>query len=122
MRLLVIAAGGATGALTRYFVTGWVQSWTASAFPIGTLVVNATGCFAFGVLATFLLGPSTLPDPYRAFLLVGFLGAYTTFSTFSWDTLSLFDDGRPELALLNVVASNLLCLGGVWLGHRLASA
>ena len=112
MRLLVIAAGGATGALTRYFVTGWVQSWTASAFPIGTLVV----------IATFLLGPSTLPDPYRAFLLVGFLGAYTTFSTFSWDTLSLFDDGRPELALLNVVASNLLCLGGVWLGHRLASA
>lgn len=121
MRLLVIAFGGATGALVRYFVTGWVQALTTSLFPIGTLVVNASGCFVFGVLGTWLMGAANIPDHYRSFALIGFLGAYTTFSTFAWNTLALFDDGRLDLALANVVASNLFCLLGVWLGHRLVA-
>jgi CrcB protein len=121
MRLLTIAVGGAAGALCRYFVTGWVQGLATGPFPVGTLFVNFTGCFVFGVLAAIFAGTAPASDPYRVLLLVGFLGAYTTFSTFSWDTLALFDDGRLDLALLNVGASNLLCLTGVWLGHRLAS-
>jgi fluoride exporter len=121
MRLLTIAVGGAAGALCRYFVTGWVQGLATGPFPVGTLFVNFSGCFVFGALAAIFTWTAPASDPYRVLLLVGFLGAYTTFSTFSWDTLALFDDGRLDLALLNVGASNLLCLTGVWLGHRLAS-
>lgn len=122
MRLLVIALGGALGALARYFLTGWVQALTTSLFPLGTLVVNASGCFAFGVLGTLLMGAASIPEHYRSFLLIGFLGAFTTFSTFAWNTLALFDDGRVDLAVANVVSSNLLCLLGVWLGYRLVSS
>ena len=117
----MIAVGGAAGAICRYFVTGWVQGLATSAFPVGTLLVNFTGCFVFGALAAIFAGSASGSDPYRVLMLVGFLGAYTTFSTFSWETLALFDDGRLDLALLNVGVSNLLCLTGVWLGHRLAS-
>ncbi len=120
MRLLVIALGGAAGAVCRYLVAGWVQSSAESLFPFGTLAVNVVGCFLFGILATMLTGAILVPEPVRLLLLVGFLGAFTTFSTFGWETMAMLDDGEAGLAIANVLASNLLGFAGVWLGLRLA--
>jgi CrcB protein len=120
VRILTVALGGALGSVCRYLVAGWVQALTAGLFPVGTLAVNATGCFLFGALATFLTGPAIVPESYRLLLLVGFCGGYTTFSSFAWETLAMLDDGETALAVVNIVASNFLCLAGVWLGHRLS--
>lgn len=122
MRLLVIAVGGAAGALCRYLLAGWVQSLAASLFPFGTLAVNVLGCFLFGILATMLTGAALVPEPVRLLLLVGFLGAFTTFSTFGWETVAMLDDGETGLAIANVLASNLLGFAGVWVGLRLVGA
>jgi fluoride exporter len=118
VRILTVAIGGASGAVCRYLLAGWIQSLTGTLFPLGTLLVNASGCFVFGLVATVLAGPAGLPDVYRLLLLVGFCGGYTTFSSFAWETIALLDGGKAGLAFAYVAASNLLCLAGVWLGLR----
>jgi CrcB protein len=111
MNYFWIALGGALGSVARFSLGGAVARWAGQAF-IGTLSVNVTGCFAIGVLAA--LG---LAKPWENLFLVGLLGGFTTFSSFSLQTLQLVHEGRAATALVNVAASVLLCLAAVWLGH-----
>ncbi len=116
MRTIWIGAAGFAGAVARYAVEGWVARRTSGAFPWGTLVVNATGCFLLGLLFTVFTG-RLLPHPaLRAALTIGFLGAYTTFSTFSLETVRLVEDGAVLYAAGNVVGSVALGLASVYAG------
>ena len=116
MRLLWIGVLGFAGAIARYQVEGFVSRRTTGAFPWGTLLVNATGCFLLGLLMT-LFTERFLPHPnVRTALTIGFLGAYTTFSTFSYETYRLGEDGAIGLGLLNVGLSLSAGLFAVWLG------
>lgn len=105
MKWIQLAAGGVAGTFARYLLAGAVYSVLGTGFPYGTLVVNLTGCFLVGFLAAlaeekFLLGPSA-----RLLLMVGFCGAFTTFSTFMLETANLMKDGETGRAFLNVLAS-----------------
>ncbi len=124
--LLSIAAGGALGAVSRYIVSRTVSSAgfrsTAGIFPWGTFAVNMTGCFLIGFLS--ILSEKTEMDPrLRSFLGVGFIGAFTTFSTFSLETLNLMRDGEFMLAFTNAGLSLVLglaaCLAGMTAGRAL---
>ena len=117
MQLALIAVAGAAGALLRYGVGRAVQPET---FPAATLTVNVTGSFAIGFLATFLAERTGMPAELRTALLVGLLGSYTTFSTFSLETLRLAQDGEWTYATLNVVLSVTGALAAVWVGQTLA--
>jgi len=120
MKLAMIAAGGAVGALSRYTVAWWGQKAAPGVFPLGTLIVNLAGCFLIGFLYVVLTQYVLLREEYRVGLLVGFLGAFTTFSTFGYETFTLLNDGQKGLALANVLVSNLAGLALVWAGYRLA--
>ncbi len=115
-----IAVGGALGALTRYGVDEWIGQRTG-AFPWGILVVNITGAFLIGV-AVEALEPRFEHGWVRAAVVTGFLGAYTTFSTFSLDTYRLLDRGELDQALANGLGSLVLGLVAVWLGLRVGRA
>jgi CrcB protein len=117
----MIAVGGALGAITRYALGGWVQEWTASPFPWGTLVVNLTGCLFLGFVLR-ALELTLAPAEWRALLIIGFASAYTTFSTFSYETLALLRDGQLARAGLYVLVSNLVGLAAVLIGFLLAGA
>jgi CrcB protein len=118
--MLLVALGGALGAVMRYAVSGWVQALSRDpTFPLGTLAVNVLGCFVIGGLA-WLAGERNLLAPdTRLLVQVGFLGAFTTFSSFSNETLALLRGGEGLRALLNVGANNLLCLLATGLGYGL---
>jgi len=120
-RLLSIACGGAFGAVARYSLSGWVARATReSPFPYGTLAVNLAGSVALGLLMGAAASGSFLISPrLRQGLAVGFLGAFTTFSTFSYETVEALRAGDLRLALANVGLSVVLCLGGCWLGLAL---
>jgi CrcB protein len=118
--LVWIAAGGALGAVARSLVTGVLFTWAPGAFPWGTLVVNVVGSFAIGVLFVSLSGALWLHTIARPFLVVGFLGAFTTFSAFSIETLTLLDDGRAGIAVAYALTSVILCVGAAWAGVRIA--
>lgn len=118
LKFVLIALGGGAGALLRYLVAGWAQSLSGGSFPLGTLVVNVTGCLVIGVLAAVFAGPQLIAEEYRVAVLVGVMGAFTTFSTFGWETFSLAQDGQAQLALANLVLSNTLGLAAVWIGYR----
>jgi CrcB protein len=116
MRLIWIAVAGMLGSVSRYVVEGWVSSATRGAFPWSTIVVNATGAFLLGFIFT-VLTERFLPHPdFRAAVTIGFLGAYTTFSTFAFETFRLAEDGAVALATLNVTASVAAGVVAVWLG------
>lgn len=117
MRSLLIGAAGFLGAISRYHVEGIVGRRPAgSSFPWGTLVVNISGCFALGLLAT-LLTDRFMPNPHlRSAVTVGFLGAYTTFSTFAYETLRLAEEGAGALAALNVGLSVGVGVMAAWAG------
>lgn len=116
MRLVSIAVAGAAGAVSRYLVEGWVTGFTKGDFPYGTLAVNLSGSFLVGFLFT-LLTDRVLPHPdLRTALTVGFVGAYTTFSTLTFETLRLGQDGAVALAMLNLVGSAAAGMIAVWLG------
>ncbi|CAL1240122.1 fluoride efflux transporter CrcB [Candidatus Methylocalor cossyra] len=123
---LVVALGGSAGALARFWVANGVYAWLGRSFPVGTLVVNVSGCFLMGLLTELLLQRFPLASGYRAGILVGFLGAYTTFSSFAIETLSLVEAGGLGKAAVNVLLSVVLCLAAVWfglvIGRRLFSA
>ena len=116
MQLIAIAAGGALGAVTRFLVSNGVYSWLGRGFPWGTLTVNGVGSMLMGLLFVLLTERLALGPQWRAFLLVGFLGAFTTFSTFSLETLSLIEGGEWLRAVANMVGSVLLCVGAAWVG------
>ena len=116
MQTLAIAAGGAVGALLRFWVSTWVYGRMGRDFPWGTLAVNVLGSLLMGFLYILLIERLALSPAWRAALLVGFLGAFTTFSTFSIETLNLIEEGALFSALSNVLISVVLCLLGAWLG------
>lgn len=113
---LAIAGGGALGALLRFWISGWVYGLFGRAFPWGTLAVNVAGSLAMGVLYVWLVERSILAPEWRAFTMVGLLGAFTTFSTFSIETFNLIEGGEPVRAVANVTASVLLCIVAAWGG------
>jgi fluoride exporter len=115
----MVLLGGATGSLARYVVGTAVMTRMATRFPLGTMVINVSGSFLIGVLMT-LFTERTHPHPnWRLVLVVGFLGGYTTFSSFEWETLALVKDGGQWLAFLNAAGSVVLGYGAVWLGSVL---
>jgi CrcB protein len=119
VKLLLIAGGGALGALLRYGLSGWAQRLTDSTFPVGTLLVNVCGCLLIGILGGIFAGPTLVREEHRVALLIGVLGAFTTFSTFGWETFQLANDGELGRASMNIALSNGLGLAAVWIGYRL---
>jgi CrcB protein len=118
MMYVWVAVGGALGSVARYACVGVSARWLGTSFPWGTLIVNVAGSFAIGVLAALVTGDgrSMLGADARAFLIIGILGGFTTFSAFSLETLALARGGAPGAAIANVALSLALCLAGVWLG------
>lgn len=119
---MLISVGGAAGAVARYLVDGAVSSAVRGAFPWGTLIVNLSGSFALGLLFGLAIERAVLPSDIRAPLMIGFLGAYTTFSTLMLESLRLWEDGSLPLALANLVASSALGMTAVIVGLVLARA
>ena len=118
--ILFIAAGGAIGAVMRYLASTGLHSVMGRAFPYGTLAVNVSGSFAMGLAFVLLLEKMDVGVEWRMGLTIGLLGAFTTFSTFSIETLNLIESGEPLKAGLNVFLSVTLCLAFAWLGMILA--
>ncbi|HLH89093.1 MAG TPA: fluoride efflux transporter CrcB [Xanthobacteraceae bacterium] len=122
-RYLLVALGGAIGTVGRYWLSGVVAQLVGETFPWGTLVINVTGSFVIGFFGT-LTGPDGrifASATTRQFVMIGICGGYTTFSSFSLQTLNLMNDGEWLYAGGNVVLSVVLCLIGVWVGVVLAS-
>ena len=121
---LWIALGGALGSVARYGASSLIARWFGETFPLGTLAVNVTGSLIIGFFAA-LTGPDgrllVSPDA-RTFVMVGICGGYTTFSSFSLQTLNLVRDGEFVYAGANVVVSVVACLVAVWLGYVAATA
>lgn len=123
-QLLYIALGGALGALGRFSVSLLVLRFAGAGFPWGTLVVNVLGSFLAG-LCWAMLGQTQGPQRLHALFMIGVLGAFTTFSAFSMESLRLYEDGRSVMALVNVLANNVGALAavvaGVWAGRSLTA-
>jgi CrcB protein len=115
MIFLLIAVGGAAGALLRYLVGGAVQRTSAGGFPIGTMFVNVSGCFLIGILLRQFMNMQLSPE-LRALLIVGFCGGFTTFSTFSAETLGLIEGGEYGRATSYVILTVVLCLSATFMG------
>ncbi len=120
MLILMVAAGGALGAVARYGLSGWVQSLLSTTFPLGTLVVNALGSLALGVVLVFLESLAVTAE-VRALVTIGILGAFTTFSTFSYEAVVLLQGGEWARGGMYVGGSLLLGLFGILMGFGLGS-
>jgi CrcB protein len=118
---LAIAIGGAIGACLRFAISEWMLHLFGRAFPFGTLLVNILGSFVIGLLYGLLITEQIAPNPWRIFVGIGVLGAFTTFSTFSMDTVLLLQQGDWLKAVVNVVLNVVLCLTLAWLGLKLGS-
>ena len=114
--LLAIAVGGAFGAAGRFASSQWIYSLLGRSFPYGTLFVNFVGSFLMGFLAILLIERVSAGPEIRAFLLIGFLGSFTTFSTFSLETINLFSNGESLKAFVNMLVSVFVCVTACWLG------
>jgi len=120
--LVLIAIGGAFGAVARYVVDTWVSERIPVAFPVGTLAVNLSGSFVLGLLFALTVERGVLPASSRGPVMIGFVGAYTTFSTLMLESWRLWEDGAVGLALANLVGSTILGLAAVILGLAVARA
>jgi CrcB protein len=121
LKLVLIFAAGGLGAVLRFGLGAWVQR-LAGGLPAGTLFVNVVGCLAAGFLAAVLTQSESVREEHRLAILVGLLGAFTTFSTFSLETVRLWETGRHAAALAYVLVSNAGGLTAAWLGWRAAVA
>jgi CrcB protein len=119
-QLLAIAGGGAVGALLRYWISSTTYGVTGTGFPYGTLLVNVLGSLFMGFAYVWLLERTLGDGALRAFLLIGLLGAFTTFSTFSIETLNLLEDAQLMKAVTNTVLSVVLCIGAAAVGVSMA--
>ncbi len=122
LRLTLIAIFGAVGTLARYGLQGLVQIRTASTFPLGTLLVNLSGCFLLGLIGQFTLNRMVISPDWRVAIAVGFFGGYTTFSSFGWETAKMLEDGEWLRASAyvgaSVVAGLLLSVAGIRLANK----
>jgi CrcB protein len=112
MQWLAVALGGALGAMGRYGVNGLVFSLVGGRWPLGTLLVNVLGSILMGIFYVLIVERHIMPGPWREFIMIGMLGAFTTFSTFSLDSLALWEGGHGALAIAYVVASVVFCIAG----------
>jgi len=119
-QLLAVAAGGAIGASLRWLLAGAIQRATGSAFPWGTFAVNALGSFLLGFLFVYLIERSTAGELMRLMLTVGLLGAFTTFSTYSLESIRLLEQGAYGFAAANVLGQVVVCLLLTWIGVQAA--
>lgn len=117
-----VALGGALGASGRFWLSAWLNELNRSTFPLGTFAVNSIGSFLFGVLFVIIMSSTTLKEPMRLLVLVGFMGAFTTFSTFSFETVRLIQEQQAMMAAINVISNCLVCFAGVWIGSVIARA
>jgi CrcB protein len=121
MIFFLIALGGAAGSVLRYLVGGRVQHFAPHGFPVGTLTVNVLGCLLIGILARVFLHMQTVGE-WRALLVVGFCGGFTTFSTFSIETVGLIEGGEYARAATYIAGSILLCIMATFAGMAAAAA
>ena len=120
LRVVLIGVAGLLGTLARYGLSGIVARRIGETFPMGTLVVNVIGCFLAGLLFYLLQERFLVNEVVRTALMIGFLGGFTTFSSYGLQTFALMRDGELALALTNVLVSNVLGLITVWAGYSLA--
>jgi CrcB protein len=120
VQYVAIAVGAMLGANLRFIVGTWAADRFGADFPYGTLLVNVSGAFAIGLLLAFLAERVGVNPMWRLFFATGFLGGYTTFSSYAWETLALTEQGDWLRAVIYVVGSNAIGLLGVWLGALLA--
>jgi fluoride exporter len=120
VQYVAVAAGAVLGANLRFIVGGWAADRWGAEFPYGTLIVNVTGAFVIGVFLAFLSVRVGLDPVWRLFFATGFLGGYTTFSSFAWEALALAEQGAWLRAGAYFMGTNALGLLGVWLGAALA--
>jgi len=118
-QLIAIAGGGALGAVLRFGMSTAVYRALGRDFPYGTLAVNVLGSLLMGFIFVVLVERLAMSAEWRAALLVGLLGSFTTFSTFSFETLALFENGEPIKALVNIMLSVFICLLATWVGLSL---
>ena len=123
MTLVLLAVGGAAGTVARYALSGWVSDLTGGRLPWGTFIVNVSGSFVLGVIFALSVDRALLPPEVRVPLMIGFLGAYTTFSTLMLESWRLIEEGAMLAAVANVVGSSLVGLaavvGGLVVGRML---
>ena len=118
LRVLLVGLGGFIGSILRYLLSGLAQRITdQSSFPIGTLLINLTGCLLIGVLSQLAESRGVFSSAARTLVFIGILGGYTTFSTFSNETINLFRNGQAPLALVNIVVQVIGGLALVWAGR-----
>lgn len=122
MHLLLIGVGGFAGAIARYLLDGWVSTLSRGTFPWGTMAVNLTGSFVIGLLFVLLVERGTIPAELRGPLMIGFVGAYTTFSTLALESWRLLEDGAWALAAGNLAGSIILGVVAVAAGISLGRA
>ena len=111
-----VAFGSAVGGVARYLLGGWIQQRAGSTFPIQTLLINVTGSFLLGFLQHYALETSAISPEVRTMLTIGFCGGYTTFSTFSFETVRMLEDGDWRRAMLYIALSVTLTVGAAVLG------
>jgi CrcB protein len=120
--VLMLVAFGSAGTLARYWLQGWVQFRSGAGFPTGTLAVNLLGCFLLGAIGQYSLNHLSVPPEWRVAITIGFLGAFTTFSTFGWETVQMLHDGEWGKVLLYMGSSVLGGVLAVMLGMRLGNS
>jgi CrcB protein len=121
LTILYIALGGVAGTLSRYGLEGWIQTRTATGFPLGTLTVNLAGSLLLGFILRLATGTAVISPDVRAGLTIGFCGAFTTMSTFSYESVSLLNDGDYVRAAVYMSGTILGCVVAVVLGTALAN-
>jgi fluoride exporter len=122
MKYLMVAMGGAVGSMLRFWVGGNVADRLGTRFPYGTFAVNCTGSFLIGLVITLIAQRASVNPNWRYLIGVGFIGGYTTFSAFEYETFQSMQDGKMLIASLNVIASVAIGLICVWLGVAAARA
>lgn len=120
MKIILIFLGGGIGAVARYALQGFVHRYSGSSFPLGTLAVNVLGCLLIGYLMIALEERFLVNPTLRIFLIIGILGGFTTFSSFSYETIALLRDGELLFGVINILASLIVCLSATFIGMTVA--
>jgi CrcB protein len=114
--IFFVFIGGGLGSILRYLLSGAIYRWTNSVFPLGTIAVNTIGCFLIGLMMAGMGGRFIVSPSLRIFLTIGLLGGFTTFSTFSYETIALLKDGEILFSTINIIGSFVVCLAATYAG------